>query len=185
MNEEITKSKLTVKQRLFLHHYLGDCNFNAARAAKSAGYAGNENSWRQTGYDVLTNTYVQAELREALKDCMTPAEITKRFTDVGRGSLDDFVDIDEDGRVTINLKKAKDRHLLHTFKGTKYSDKGRLIVERYDAMDAMERLARIYRMFGEQQIEIDMRQLNIIIEALPNDLRDDVVRALEADIYEE
>lgn len=185
MADEIVKSKLTIKQRLFLHHYLGDCNFNAWRSAEKAGYKGDYDSLRSQASQVLTNISVQEEIREALKDCMSPAEITKRFTDFGRASLDDFVDIDEDGRATLNMKKAKERNLLHTFKSLKYSDKGRLIVERYDAMEAMDKLAKIHRMFGEQQIEIDMRQLNIIIEALPDGLRDDVIRALEADIHEE
>lgn len=47
---------MTTKELSFVENYL--CTFNAADAAKAAGYS--ERSARQIGYENLTKPYIQA-----------------------------------------------------------------------------------------------------------------------------
>lgn len=52
---------LTSRQIAFIDHYLGDCRFNAAKAAKAAGYAN-----RQEAYRILTIPTIRARIDEEL-----------------------------------------------------------------------------------------------------------------------
>jgi phage terminase small subunit len=168
---------LTGRQQLFIAAYLGPANFNASEAARLAGYK----EAALAGHRLLRNDKISALVREAIREkAMPPEEIIARLSDIGRGSLDDFVDIDDDtGNVSLNLSKAKRRGLMHTFETVEYSDKGRLKIKRYDALEALEKLARIHKMFSDGRATFDIRVLNLIIDALPEECRERVLRALE------
>ena len=56
-------TSLTARQRVFVDEYVTD--FNATRAAKSAGYS--PQTARQMGADNLTKPYIRKEIDEALK----------------------------------------------------------------------------------------------------------------------
>jgi hypothetical protein len=135
---------------------------------------------------------VQEAVREAIEArAMQPDEIVARLSDMARGSLDDFVDIAPDvtedghpnpyaGRLVMNMGKAKRRGLLHTFETVKETKFGTQIT-RYSALDALDKLARVHKLFGDQQTTIDVKVLTIVLDALPEEYRAAVCEALGAE----
>ena len=54
---------LTEKQRLFVEHYMGDCDFNAAQAVLAAGYKVNNNNENKMGYELLQKPKIKEAVR--------------------------------------------------------------------------------------------------------------------------
>ena len=76
--------RLTMKQRLFIDFYLGTAKFNAAEAARLAGYS--LKTAKQMGYENLTKPRLVREIERRL-DLMglTTQEITARLSSMARG----------------------------------------------------------------------------------------------------
>ena len=67
--------KLTDKEFLFANYYIGEAQFNATEAAKSAGYS--ERSARQIGYENLTKPYIQAYIQDKTETNLEKLGITQ------------------------------------------------------------------------------------------------------------
>lgn len=67
------EKKLTKKENIFCHQYIID--WNAARASRIAGYK--ENRDRQTGYDIVTKSYIKQYIDFIKNDFEKEAGITK------------------------------------------------------------------------------------------------------------
>jgi hypothetical protein len=171
-------AKLTPKQQLWLHYYLTEANLNATEAARLAGYSDEGNAARVQGSRMLAHPAVGEAVREAVEArAMPPEEIVARLSDMARGSLDDFVDITECEGMVLNMAKAKRRGLLHTFETIKYNKFG-VEIKRYSALDALDKLARVHKLFGDQATTIDVKVLTIVLDALPAEYREAVCAAL-------
>lgn len=169
---------LNTRQQAFIQHYLTDANFNATRAAILAGYS--PRTAREIGSENLSKIDIRESLAAAIKlRHMDPAEIIMRLSDVARGSPLDFTDIDEDGFARLNLKKCLDAGLMHTIESIEYTKYG-VKVKRYSSLDALEKLARIHKMFGDEATQIDIKVLTIVVDALPQEFRAAVMEALQA-----
>lgn len=57
---EIIMGKLTQRQRMFVYHYVGDCGFNATKAALKSGYS--EKSASQQGAVNVANEKIKAAI---------------------------------------------------------------------------------------------------------------------------
>lgn len=172
---------LSPKQRLWLHHYLTDANLNATEAARLAGYSDEGGAARVQGSRMLANVNVIEAVREAIEArAMQPDEIIARLSDMARSSLDDFVTVQADGALTLDMNKAKRRGLLHTFETIKHNKFG-VQITRYSALDALDKLARVHKLFGDQQTTIDVKVLTIVLDALPAEYREAVCAALGAE----
>lgn len=100
---------------------------------------------------MVTNGHVKRVIQKAVEErCMPAEEILARMSDIARGNLDDFTEIDDYGQLWIRPQKIKERGVGHTFKGAKYDKDGRLELERYSSMEAMVHLAKIKKMFSEE-----------------------------------
>jgi phage terminase small subunit len=91
------KKTLTPKQRLFVHEYLVD--LNATAAAKRAGYS--KKTADVQGPRLLGNVRVRkaieaARERRENKAIMTRDEILEELTLIGRGDLQNYLDVDQD-----------------------------------------------------------------------------------------
>jgi len=184
-----TIADLTPKQEAFVRYYLGEANMNGGEAARLAGYQGGDSACYKQASLLVRNGKIRRRIQQALSErAMSPEEILARLSDVARGSLDDFVDVDElTGQVFLNMRKAKQRGLMHTFESVEYSDKGRLKIKRYSALDALDKLARVHKLFGEAQIlpvQVDVKVLNVILDALPEEQRRTVIRALDRELQQ-
>jgi hypothetical protein len=173
-------SNLTPKQQKFLEAYLGEANFNATEAARLAGYKGEDNVLAVVGCQNLRKPNIAEELRKAWEERgMESHEIIGRLSDIGRASLADFIDVLPEGGWKLNLVKAQKAGKLHCLKKLKHTEWGTEI-ELWSPLDAKEKLARIRRLFADAQIEIDVNILNVILEALPIEQREQFSRAIEA-----
>lgn len=88
------RKKLTDKQQKFCREYLKNYDFNATQAYINAGY--NPKSARSNASRLLQNEYVQAYLKEIVKedeekDIADISEITKFLSKVLRGEVKDTV----------------------------------------------------------------------------------------------
>ena len=155
---------LTLKQRLFVDAYLGAANGNGKEAARLAGYSGKALS--ELAYQTLRNPKVNAEIeRRLLESAMSASEVIARLSAQAKCSLESCIDFDEQGRPSLNLKKAKEAGQLQLIKSltpTKYGYR----VELHDSQAALSLLGRYHGLFvdrhehtGEVQHVHDLRTL--------------------------
>lgn len=127
---------LSPKQRLFVEAYLA-C-WNATEAAKRAGYS--EATARQQGSRLLTNVDIQKAVSVRMAEAAMPAdEVLMRLAQHARGSMGDFVKVDEEGQPQ-GFAFGPDRP-QHLIKKLAITDKG-ITFELYDAQAALITLAR-------------------------------------------
>jgi phage terminase small subunit len=81
------------KQQAFVEHYL-QC-WNAAEAARRAGYS--EKTARSIGAENLTKPDIQEAIQTRLAELkMSADEVLARLTEYGRGTMADFLRVDEE-----------------------------------------------------------------------------------------
>jgi phage terminase small subunit len=177
--QSLTHDTLSDRELRFVTAYLTTANMVGYRAAEEAGIAGTYMSRRAEASRILAKPSIKQAIRDALReDGMTVDECIKRLSDMARGTLDDFVDVAEDGSMTINMVKAKTRGLMHTFKTIQKTKEGWKI-ERHSALEALDRLARIHKLYGDDQEKVDMNLVNAILSVLPDELRQHVHNSLQ------
>lgn len=172
---------LTLKQQLFVDYYLGESNGNATEAARLAGYAGRENTLATVGKENLKKPDVWAEVtRRMAESAMTSDEVLSRTSAIARGSLGDFLDITEDGDWKLNLPRAKKAAKLGLLKKLKCTKFG-VEIELHDPLTALNLLGKRHRLWNDGgNTEVDVKILNVILDALPEELRNDVIQQIEA-----
>lgn len=84
---------LTDKQKLFVEAYLGPAQFNATKAAAAAGYKDPE----QAGWENRQKQEIAEAIRRRLSEAaMTADEVLARLAEQARGSMEDFLRVDEE-----------------------------------------------------------------------------------------
>jgi len=133
---------LTDKERAFVLAYV-DC-LNATKAAKLARYS--ETSARQIGSENLSKPHIRTAI-DALLDAraMPAGEILARLSEYARGSMEDFFSVRGRG-ITLDLKKASERGVLHLIKRYSKTKQG-VTIELHDPQAALQLLGRHYRLF--------------------------------------
>ncbi len=97
---------LTNKRRVFIEEYL-KC-WNASEAARRAGYK----KPGQQGHSLLKIVEIQEVIQTRINEIvMETDEIQKRYSDIARGDISDFMDI-ERMSFSLNLHKAKELELF-------------------------------------------------------------------------
>lgn len=136
---------LTRKQEVFVEAYL-DC-FNAAEAARRAGYS--ERTARSIGSENLTKPDIAAAIQAGLaKRSMTRDEVVTRLAEQARGSLADFLKVDETtGLAFVDLRKAGD--MTRLIKKLRITKAG-IEIELYDAQAALVQLGRAHGLFVDK-----------------------------------
>lgn len=130
--------ELNFKQRLFVEAYLGEAKGNATEAARIAGYAWPE----KQGYQQLEKTRIKAAVERRLNSAaLSTSEILARLSDHATATLEDFIEIDDQGHWSIAIVKAKKRGRLHTARKIKSGEFGPEI-EIQNPMEALKVLAQ-------------------------------------------
>lgn len=179
-NDEENIKELTPKQRIFVERYC--VHFNGARACREAGYS--EESARFTASENLTKPNISEAINERLRQLsMSAEEATKRLTDMGRGSIESFIQIDENGRTIIDLSKDEARENLGLIKKLKQTKKefsdGAVIeivneIELHDSKDALLNILKMQGKFNlKQEIEHSGHVETITLFELPKNGRDE------------
>mgnify|MGYP000314748129 CR=1 FL=1 len=179
-NEEEKTVQLTEKQRVFVERYC--VHFNGAKACREAGYS--EETARTMAHENLTKPDISEAINAKLRVLsMSAEEATKRLTDMGRGSIESFLNVDENGRVVIDLSKDEARENLGLIKKIKQTKKefseGAIIeivneVELHDAKDAILNLLKMHGKFNlKQEIEQTVKMETVTLFELPKNGRDE------------
>lgn len=152
--------QLTQKQRVFIERYC--VHFNGSKACREAGYS--EDTCAVMAYENLTKPYIKNAINERLKELsMSAEEATKRLADIGRGSIEHFLDIDDSGNTIVDLSKDEARENLGLIKKIKQTKKefadGAIIeitneIELHDSKDAILNILKMQGKFNHKQ-EID------------------------------
>ena len=173
MQDEELNIELTDKQKRFVEQYC--IHFNGARAAREAGYS--EESAKEIASENLTKPNVKNAINARLDELtMSASEATKRLTDMARGSIESFLDIDDDGRTVIDLSKLEAKNNLGLIKKIKQTKKelfdGSIIeisneIELHDQKDAILNLLKLHGKFagkGEDDgkgVNIEFLEINL------------------------
>jgi phage terminase small subunit len=129
---------LTEKEILFIHHYLSN-NFNAKKAATSAGYS--EVSAHELGHRLLKKVEVKKAIDSYLTlETLPLKELTYRLGEIARNRGSDY--IREDG--SIDLEQLEADGLKWLVKRIRKSKNGKTVIELYDSQRALEALAKVY-----------------------------------------
>ena len=166
--------ELTHKQQRFIEEYCVD--FNATQAAIRAGYS--EKTAYSIGQRLLKNVEIKAAIEARIKKkTMSADEALTRLADIARGTPAHFVDIDEDGNVTVNLGTESadaNLHLIKKLKQTKHTttvedistEEVRTEFELYDAQRA---LVDILKMHGKFVDRVEVKFENIDLSSLSDE----------------
>jgi phage terminase small subunit len=152
----IESDGLTIKQRLFIDHYI-TC-MNGTTAARLAGYDGDDSTLAVMASQNLRNHNILRVLEQRLeKYTMSANEVLIRLTDMARGDIADT--LDSTGQISLQEAKLRARsHLVKRYKHkrktiTTTDDKGdngseiledEYEVEMYDAQAALNTLLKFH-----------------------------------------
>lgn len=158
--------ELTYKQRLFVSYYLGVSNGNATDAARRAGYGSPETLGRRLVRKGTIRAAIDARLDEV---ALTSDEILSRLSDIATGSLEQFIEVRDDGGYQLNLTKAKRKRRLHCLKKIKQGQFGVELV-MHDPLNALDKLGKYRRLWSDgAESEIGQKTEEELNRALNDD----------------
>jgi hypothetical protein len=156
---------LNPQQKHFVDLYLGECRFNAEKAALQAGYAGD-------GWRVLKVPAVAAQVEERLEDAaMTADEVLARLSDQARNPASEFFRVDPNGRPYVDLQGLLDAGWGHVVKGIKMTEFGS-VVEFFDAQAALIQIGRHHKLFTDRVEHDGSVEIEGVAEALDKKLEE-------------
>lgn len=125
--------------------------WNGTKAARLAGYKGNDNVLAVTAHRLLRKPNVREAIEERLSTLvMTTDEVLWRLGEQARADLSHFFSINKaTGEAFIDLNKAKEAGKTHLIKRLKYDAKGNLEIQLYDQQAALVHIGRHLGMFEE------------------------------------
>lgn len=96
---------LSLKQRTFVEHYLGEANGNATEAARRAGYAGTDNVLAQMGMTNLAHPEIAALIKLKVDTlAMTADECLALLAEVARLPVDWLATLGKEAKITAGDK---------------------------------------------------------------------------------
>lgn len=136
---------LTGKQRRFVEAYCGEAGCNAVKAAKMAGYGGDENSLRVIGSNNLTKVNIRKAIEEERRKHFDPAtveEVLQYFTNTMR---DENLEPRDRTKAAENLAKTLamfvERHQVEANVDAKVNNNTlREIIEDENSFDKIQQL---------------------------------------------
>jgi phage terminase small subunit len=163
---EVVDNGLTIKQRLFIDHYI--VCMNATEAARLAGYEGDSATLAVMGSQNLRNHNVLREIDTRLnKFTMSANEVLIQLTDIARGDIADAVnalggiDVTEAVRrgKSGNIKRFKTKTTTTIGKGKDDDDTEvfEAEIEMYDRLDALKTLAKFHSLLIDRVRQEDWR----------------------------
>jgi phage terminase small subunit len=155
-DEPIDVDGLTIKQRLFIDHYI--VCMNGTEAARLAGYSGDDRSLAVMASQNLRNVNIARALERRLNSfSMSASEVLIRLTDIARGDIGDA--LNSAGGIDATEAKAKGRsHLIKRYKTKTTVGEDQEVfeseVEMYDALDALKTLAKFHALLVDR-VKVD------------------------------
>ncbi len=160
--------KPTPKQRLFIDEYL-KC-LNSTKAAKLAGYKGNQVTLGAVGSENLRKPLIKAEIDKRMEEsAMSANEVLVRLGQMARGDLGDFTDVDRLGDLCQHPSSHLVKKLTVEIRKTKKDDTGfvqRTHIELHDAQSALSLLGKRHKLFTDRVEHINYDLSNFTDEQL-------------------
>lgn len=120
---------------------------NASEAFRKTGLQYNHNSVARRGHEMKQRPHVAAEIAFRMRsEVMNANEVLFRLSNIARGSIGDYIEINEDGSWNFDLLKAKEGKRLGVVKSiqmTRYGTK----VELHDPMKALELIGKAHALW--------------------------------------
>lgn len=160
---------------------------NGTKAARLAGYKGNDNVLAVQAHENLRNPKIRAELdRRFAEHAMSANEVLERLGDIARIDMSEFIEI-KHGIPFLDLEKAERYSKLHLLKKFKTGKQG-VEIELYDKQAALETIGKHLGLFNTVKIEdwrtqaiADIRAGKIPYEALADAFDHDLATRLFAE----
>lgn len=126
---------LKTKHKIFVDKYID--SFDPRQSAEEAGYA------PMYGYKLAER--LKSEIIEKVeRDAVDREEVLSRMADIARGDMGEFLKVDEEGNVKVDLKNAEGKtHLIKSIRESGWGWK----IELYDAQRALEQIGRILGLY--------------------------------------
>lgn len=150
------RKKLKPQHQLFVDYYF-ELNFNQTKAAIAAGYP--EAGARTQAWRLLRNVDIIAEIERRMDaHAMSANEVIYHLTEIGRGDMDDLLDVN--GKPS--LKIARQNHKTHLIKKMKVEtisigeNRVKTVVTRlevYDRLKALELMAKHHDLINRVKID--------------------------------
>lgn len=141
---------LTDKQKKFIDAYL--ISLNATKAARVAGYGGNDNTLGVIGHNNLRKVKIRKEIDRQLDEfAMGTQEILARLACQARGDIGDFATIQD----SKGLASHPQSYIVKKFKKRKYIPKDddpyeEIELELYDAHAPLVDLGKVHSLFADK-----------------------------------
>ena len=155
-----TDNGLTDKQKHFCMLYVGECQFNASKAAEMAGYS--ENTSRTIGSKLLTNIDIQTYINELKADLgkrigITSEMIAREYALIGFSKMSDFIDDENDVKNIKQIGEEKSKIISSLKKTVNTFDGGEKItieIKLHDKISALDKLAKMIGVQGVDKSEL-------------------------------
>lgn len=166
---------LTIKQWKFAMYYVGEAGFDAHLAIlMSYGNCKPHPSDDEkipveerntinylTSKQMATQNLAKVPIQECISDIlqvtvMPKEEVLNRITRMARADIGDLIDIDANGRPSLNLSKAKQKGALCLVKRITYDNAGQVkSVEMHDAFSALVTMGKHHKLFDRRAEQPD------------------------------
>jgi hypothetical protein len=157
-------------QQAWLMEWLSN-GHNAMQAAKDAGYqCRNDNTYKQVGHENRHHEKIAELIRRSMERHMGEGECMSRLEAIAKGSMEDFLRIDDQGQPQIDLDKAKRRGQLHLIKKIRtttrrYADgekiETKVDLQLYSKQRAIEKLLDAHGAFTDADREASRADVTI------------------------
>lgn len=153
---QIVDPELSVRERMFVHYFVGPAKFNATMALRMAGYTGTQGALEVTASRLMGRPTVRFLIDERIGQQITREETLEHLVQIIRGSAEDFFTPDPDGGPPqLDLRRAFANGKFALIKKLGRDKDGNPTLEFYDRLKAIELLGKHLRLWGDKADDED------------------------------
>lgn len=187
--EIVESDGLTIKQRLFVDHYI--VCMNGAEAARQAGYSGDSAQLAVMASQNLRNPNITRTIDRRLSQfAMSANEVLIHLTDIARGDMADALNA-QGGIDALEARARGKSHLIKRIRTRTITTDDQEIheteVEMYDRLDALKTLAKFHSLLIDRTRVEDWRTDVIALirdgKVTPEQVRDELGDELTQELF--
>jgi len=153
----MTQNELSITEAAWIERYIA-CGFNT--------HDTNEGFSRAALTQMRKAAINKVMQRRIAETCMTAEEVLARLAAIARADQGDFLEVGDDGMVTVNLGKAKSRGVLYALKQYEYNaETGMVRIKLEDRQAVLKLLAGHHNLIRrDPKIQMNFQQnINLTI----------------------